>query len=343
MKTKRQLWRLSMFIPFALILFVFNSCSDEDSDSDLVGNWVDRYDFEGVARSYGISFTIGDKAYVISGYDGDERVRLQDCWEFDPIKNQWLKRASLPGIGRTSAIGFSVNGKGYIGTGYDGTNKLKDFWEYDPVSNVWTQKNNFPGTARYGAVAFSVNDKGYILGGFDGNYLKDLWEYDSNTDTWTQKTSLPGNKRFNASAFVIDDIAYVVGGNNNGTYVADFWAYNASTDTWEKKRDIENSNDEETYDDEYTSIRRQNATTFVIDGLGYLATGDMSSLLSAVWEYNPLTDLWTQKTNFEGSTRNNAVGITVQNRGFVLTGKSSNLYLDDVWEFKPLDEYNEYD
>jgi N-acetylneuraminic acid mutarotase len=188
-----------------------------------------------------------------------------------------------------------------------------------------------------------VGSKGYVLGGFDGNYLKDLWEYNPSSDTWAQRASLPGNKRFNASVFVINSIVYVVGGNNNGTYVKDFWAYDSSTDTWTKKRDISNTNDDEDYDDDYTSIVRQNAAAFVINNLGYLATGDVSSLLSTVWEYDPATDLWTEKTNFEGTARTNAVGITVQNRGFILTGKTSSLYLDDVWEFLPFAEYDEND
>ena len=143
-------------------------------------------------------------------------------------------------------------------------------------------------------------------------------------------------------AFVIDDIAYVVGGNNNGTYVEDFWAYDNATDTWTEKRDIADNSDD-SYDDEYQSIIRQNGACFVINGYGYVSTGDNGSILSNTWEYNPTTDLWTKKTAFEGTGRTNAIGITINNRGFVLTGKTSSLYLDDVWEFHPFEEYEEND
>ncbi len=339
---REKMLRTITAFPFILMLLLLSSCSSDDSSEDLVGNWVNRFSFEGKARSYAISFTINDKAYIISGYDGDERVRLQDTWEFDPTNNSWLKKANFPGVGRTSAIGFSVNGKGYIGCGYDGDNKLKDFWEYDPTTDSWSKKSEFSGSARYGSVAFSVGGKGYVMGGYDGNYLKDLWEYDPTSNAWTPKTSLPGNKRFNAMSFVIDNIAYVVGGNNNGTYIDDFWAYDASSDTWAKKRDIADNSDE-SYDDDYGTIDRQNAVTFVINGLGYLATGDNGGLTSSVWEYDPTTDLWQDKTPFEGAARNCAVGITVQNRGFVLLGKSSSLYFDDIWEFQPFAEYDEND
>jgi N-acetylneuraminic acid mutarotase len=152
MDNSKRTWKLTVVFPLLFVLLMAPSCGDDNDDEDLVGNWVSRYDFEGVARSHGITFTIGDKAYVVSGYDGDSRVRLQDCWEFDPVKNQWIKKASFPGVGRTSAVGFAVNGRGYVATGYDGTNKLKDLWEYDPESDQWAQKNSFeerPGMAQW--------------------------------------------------------------------------------------------------------------------------------------------------------------------------------------------------
>ena len=201
---------------------------------------------------------------------------------------------------------------------------------------------DFPGSARYGSVAFSANEKGYILGGYDGNYLKDLWEYDPSANSWSQKSSLPGSKRMNAAAFVIDNIAYVCTGVENATYPADFWAYDASADTWTKKRDIANNSDE-SYDDDYTSIVRENAVAFVINGLGYVATGDNSSVNATVWEYDPATDLWKRKTDFEGAARLNAVGFTVSNRGFVVTGKTGSTYLDDIWELEPYSTYNKND
>ena len=143
-------------------------------------------------------------------------------------------------------------------------------------------------------------------------------------------------------SFVIKDIAYVIGGNNNGAFVTDFWAYDASSDTWTKKRDIANTSTD-SYDDAYLSIARENAAAFVINERGYIATGDINSLLSNTWEYDPSTDLWIQKTAFEGTVRNCANGITVQNRGFVLLGKSTNLSFDDVWEFDPFADYNKND
>ncbi|MGE0076805.1 MAG: Kelch repeat-containing protein [Bacteroidales bacterium] len=338
----RKLSYLRILSVIFLMMFAVSSCNDDDAE-DLVGNWVDRYEFEGVARSHAVSFTIGDKAYVVSGYDGVEREYLQDCWEFNPESNQWTRMDSFPGIGRTGSCAFVVNGKGYVVGGYDGENedKLKDVWEFNPSAakgSQWSAKNDFVGTARYGAVAFTVNGSGYICSGYDGSHLKELWQYDPTGDSWNQKASIPGSKRYNASVFVINDIAYVFGGNSNGQYVDDFWAYDYSTDTWTAKRDIADNDDDNSYDDDYDSIVRECGATFVINGYGYVATGYSNGVINTTWEYDPSTDLWTEKTGLEGTARTNAIGITVNNRGFILTGRASSSYFDDVWEFHPFED-----
>ncbi len=122
--------------------------------------------------------------------------------------------------------------------------------------------------------------------------------------------------------------------------------FDPDTQTWEQKAQIGDKTDSD-FDDDYTTIVRLNTVSFVINGLGYLVTGETGGLNSYSWEYNPVTDRWTERTSFEGSARRGAVGFSIDNRGFVLTGvgstTSTSLYFDDMWEFKPRDEYNEYD
>lgn len=317
-----------------VILFSETSCSksSDDTTTDVYGDWSRASDFEGVARTEAISFTIGDTAYIGSGYDRNNR--LSDCWGFDPATGTWTQKADMPGVARSSASAFSVNGKGYVGTGYDGINKLKDFYEYDPATNSWTQKAAFGGSSRYDATAFSINGKGYISCGFDGNHLKDLWEYDPTTDQWLQKSSLGGTKRSGASSFVLGNNAYVVGGINNGSYPDDFWMYDPTTNTWEQKRQVSAISTED-YDDLYTDIARSNAATFVMNNKAFLIGGDKSGILATAWAYDPATDLWIQKTALEASARSGAVGFTVGGIGYIGTGSSTSYRFDDLWKFSP--------
>ena len=108
-----------------MAVIIWGCESDDDSDSDYVGNWIELSDFEGLPRTDAVAFTIGNKAYLGTGYDGTDR--LKDFWEYDPLVNQWTKKTDFPGAARNGAVGFGTNSKGYIGTGFDGVDKLNDF------------------------------------------------------------------------------------------------------------------------------------------------------------------------------------------------------------------------
>jgi N-acetylneuraminic acid mutarotase len=319
-------------LAFSIILvpFLVVSCSEDDTTEDLVGNWLEKSSFDGPARSSAASFVIGNYAYVATGYTGD--VYLNDLWVYNSDGDYWEQKADFIGVKRSAASAFEINGKGYVGLGYDGTNRLKDFYEYDPSTNVWKQKSDFGGSARYGAVGFQVSNKAYFGTGYDGNYLKDFYQYDPSTDVWTLSAGFGGNKRRNATVFVIGDKAYFGTGISNNIFQTDFWEFDATTEIWTKKRDI-SKGDADEYNEDY-ALLRSNASSFVLNNLGYLVCGDNST---STWQYNPVTDLWTEKTMLEASGRIDAIGFTANNRGFIMLGRSGTSYFDDLLEFKPND------
>ena len=344
----RKSWAYLLGSTLILLSIIFSQgCSKSTgSSTTLVGNWSRSSDFDGNARSEAVSFTIGDYAYICAGTT--DITRYKDLWEYSIARQYWSQKADLPGAARNSAVGFSIGTKGYVGTGYDGTNSLNDLWQYDPTSNTWTQKANFAGSARYDAVGFSLNGKGYISCGFDGNYLKDLWQYDPTSNTWTQKASIGGTKRSQAMVFVLNNKAYVVSGNNNGSALNDLWMYDDGANSWTEKRQISNVSTD-SYDDNYTSIVRYNGVAFTMDSLAYVTGGESPSLTSTAWEYNPSTDLWTQKTAFEGTPRTGAVAFTLKDpttnkdRGFIITGRNGSLSFDNCYEWHPFDAVNAND
>lgn len=320
---------LIMLLPFVVI-----SCGDEDED--LIGKWYRVSDFDGVARSDASSFTIGNKGYLTSGYDGTNR--LADLWEYDMDQDFWTQKATFPGTPRNSGVALTIDNKGYFGTGYNGENYFNDFWEYDPSSNTWTQKADFPASARYGAVAFGLPGYGYLGCGYDGNYLKDFYKFSPSSNTWEQIVSIGGSKRSGATSFVINNIAYICCGQNNGEYIDDFWKYDQSTGKWTQLRDISDDSDE-SYDDDY-NIVRTSGVAFVIDGAAYITCGESGSVRSDTWKYYPETDLWENVAKFKGTARTATVSFSNGSRGFVVTGKSSTYRFDDIWELHPY-EYDE--
>jgi N-acetylneuraminic acid mutarotase len=323
-----------------LLMASLAACSKSSTSTTYLGNWVKkRPQYRGVARSNAASFVIGNKAYVGTGYDGNDR--LKDFWAYDVDQNMWTNVAPFDGPARSGAVGMAIGTKGYIGTGYDGVNKLNDFYEYNPDANAWTRKADFGGTPRYGAVAFGLKDFGYIATGYDGNWQVDNWEYNPATNSWTQAQAMISGKRQDASAFVIGNKAYVCMGTANSTFITDFYVFDGDTKSWATLNSIDNVSDS-SFDDSY-NFKGSGAASFAIGGKGYIVSGTKGSLSSAVWEYNPQDDRWTQKTDFEGAARTGATGFNVKDRGFVVLGVSNNQPFDDMLEFYPNAEYNKND
>ncbi|MEJ0030680.1 MAG: hypothetical protein WDO15_10075 [Bacteroidota bacterium] len=81
------------------------------------GNWVRTTPFKGSRRSGGIVFTIGNKAYIGLGFNGDDY--FADIFEYDLDLGFWKTMTPFPGVPRERAVAFAIDGKAYIGLGYN--------------------------------------------------------------------------------------------------------------------------------------------------------------------------------------------------------------------------------
>jgi N-acetylneuraminic acid mutarotase len=348
MKIFKNLLSLAILSIFLCPLFI--SCEPVPSD-DTIGNWVGSWaDFRGIKRCEAVAFSIGNTGYVGTGYSFSsnytEKV-LGDFYSYDPTLDTWTQIAGLPDSARRySSVAFTIGKKAYVGLGWDGENYKGDFYVYDSENNSWsllspviTEGHEGP-SARKGAVAFTIDNLGYVGTGYDGNDLQDVWSYNPVTNTWTE-IPIFHSKVTDAVAFVIDGKGYVTTGYHN-TYNADLYAYDPKLGKWEEKHAIENK-DDVTYDDNY-AIKRRQAVAFTSSGKGYVTSGYYSGLKQDIWEYNPKTDRWIEKTSFEGSAREDAVSFTLENgRTFITTGQSGSECFDDFWEFEPMDDYDSND
>jgi N-acetylneuraminic acid mutarotase len=142
--------------------------------------WAKKADFPGNARSAAAGFSIGNKGYIGTGWNGT--YSSAEFWEWDQATNVWVRKADFAGGPRSSAFGFSIGSKGYIGTGGNGTSFTKDIWEWNQAADTWTRVADYAGGPRGGAFAVSVGNRAYIGTGSDNEtaYLRDFWEYDPN-------------------------------------------------------------------------------------------------------------------------------------------------------------------
>jgi len=289
--------------------------------------WTPKANFAS-ARQSAVSFSIGNKGYLGTGFDANLGELTTDFWEYDPSSDAWTQKANFGGLGRNHAIGFNIGNKGYIGTGSDLNVVAKnDFWEYDPSSNTWTQKANVGGTERYTAIGFSIGDKGYVGTGLNppAEYKNDFWEYNPSSDTWTQKANFGGGIRNQAKGFSIGNKGYAGIGMNTEGEINDFWEYDPSSDTWSKKAN-------------FGGPIRELSFAISIGNKGYIGAGiDPNTRIfkNDFWEYDPSSDTWKQKTDFGGSPRVNATGFSINNKGYVGTGRDPSAATNDFWEYDP--------
>jgi N-acetylneuraminic acid mutarotase len=175
-------------------LVYYNDFWEYDQDTD---TWTRKADFEGMARSGAVGFSIGNKGYIGMGSNQDfqNNTLLKDLWEWDQETNVWTQKADFAGIARQGAVGFSLEKSGYIGTGWNNDN-LTDFWEWNQVTDTWTQKVNFGGIGRPSGVGLSIGIKGYVVTGYEGYtnvFHQDFWEFEPSAITGLEEMSSENN------------------------------------------------------------------------------------------------------------------------------------------------------
>jgi N-acetylneuraminic acid mutarotase len=86
---------------------------------------------------------------------------------------------------------------------------------------------------------------------------------------------------------------------------------------------------------------RCEAVSFSIANKGYMAGGFSmaSGSLSDLWEYDMLTDTWTQLATIPDTNGwDGAVGFAINGKGYITTGirNSAPYYRNDLWEYDPV-------
>lgn len=81
---------------------------------------------------------------------------------------------------------------------------------------------------------------------------------------------------------------------------------------------------------------RSFAVGFSIGNKGYVGTGrGVSVYLKDFWEYDPATNVWTQKADIGGVARIGGTGFSIAGKGYLGLGFDGINHLIDFWEFNP--------
>ncbi|WP_051359760.1 kelch repeat-containing protein [Adhaeribacter aquaticus] len=199
--------------------------------------WIQKNDFPGLKRLGGVSFTIGNKIYITTGFTYWPLGFKNDFWEYNTETGTWTKKADFPGSGRIHAAAFVLDNKGYIavGRGEYFDPEVKDMWEYDPATDKWTQKKDIPFNTLESAISFKLGDKAYVGGGYyfaGTESIKEsyaFWQYEPNKDLWTALPDFNKEKKKFSLAFVLNNTPYLMEENGN------CWQYNVTANQWLEK------------------------------------------------------------------------------------------------------------
>lgn len=123
--------------------------------------------------------------------------------------------------------------------------------------------------------------------------------------------------------FVIDEKAYV----NGGLASNDFYAYDEANNQWTKLADVPSSGD-----------LRAWAFAFAVNGKGYVGGGSYktaSDLEKTFWEYDPVSNKWTQKADIPTGPRDGGFAFSIGNKGYIGAGFDGQYLHNDMHEYDP--------
>lgn len=339
MKT-RQVSNSKILTTALVFSFLFISCLKEDSLSPSGGtppnfnqiptgpggisaaySWSEIASFPGKARSEVVSFVLNGEGYV--GLGEDYPNFFEDFYKYNPSTNIWTQLANFPDSGRRGAISFVINNTAYVGLGYgpdsigSGFGEKNDFYKYDIVNDGWIRLNDFTAFGVENTVAFTVGNSGYIV-----SDRGEVFQYDPDGDMWTAKKELFDfdiESRESAVAFRLGSKVYYGTGYDDGardpilrSRLRDFYEYTPNTDSWVEI-------------DSLPGATRTNAVSFVMNGLGFIGTGnDFFNSHSDFYYYSAQAVQWVRVKDYPAGAGGGLTSFVINNVAYVGLGSLSN-------------------
>jgi N-acetylneuraminic acid mutarotase len=140
--------------------------------------------------------------------------------------------------------------------------------------------------------------------------------------TWQHITDFPSVERDDGVSFVINNKAYCGTGLKTGwSATGDFYSFDMQSELWEPAASLP------------AGTERQYASAFAYNNYGYIVGGVASNTLSDVWQYNPSSNNWVQKTSKPGIGVYGSVSFVIDGNAYLIGGNSVNGYSNEVWMY----------
>jgi N-acetylneuraminic acid mutarotase len=177
------------------------------------------------------SAVVGDRIYVIGGFNGVSNVPTDEVHIYDLTSGAWTRAAPLPAP-RGGHAAVVLDGRIHVFGGGNSRSTIADHSMYDPATNTWTELAPLP-FARGSPAGVVFNGRIYSIGGRSGaSDFGDVDVYDQHTNTWTRDGMI--EPIGTAGAVLYNGRIYLFGGESQarGESVRTVLRYDGTSSTW---------------------------------------------------------------------------------------------------------------
>ncbi len=148
-------------------------------------------------------------------------------------------------------------------------------------------------------------------------------------NTWSQKDSVNGAPRSVSSSVILNGEAYIIAGLDENGFRRKMYSYLFSQDDWDQEESLGGING--------SGLNRGSAAAFSIGFSAFVVGGqaETSGFLYDTWEYDLVSQTWSQVADFAGGPRRQAVGFAIGDLGYVGTGYSAAGFKKDMYSYDP--------
>ncbi|HTF55770.1 MAG TPA: kelch repeat-containing protein [Planctomycetota bacterium] len=325
----------SRFQALVAVLALFVGSGIASAQVSPTGTWANETG--GQQFQYGTAASDGTYLYVFGGYQYGVSYNYpqyyQACARYDPVNNYWSTMAFLP-VPQYYCAGSYSNGRVFCFGGYNPTtgqyfNRID---AYSVAANTWTTLSATLTTTRYllaaAATSTDLGERIYITGGYYNGYTNQNDEFNPSTDTVTARATMPyGLYQHTMAGVPALGKVYALCGYNSQNSQLSAVCYEftppttaSGTGSWATKAPMVNSGG--------TQQARYSPVAMSLGNRVYVIGGNSTN---QNYEYNPLTDTWTQRASCTYN-RYYFGGAAIANKGYIYGGPSASTQCE---EFTP--------
>jgi N-acetylneuraminic acid mutarotase len=148
-------------------------------------------------------------------------------------------------------------------------------------------------------------------------------------NTWSPKDSVNGAPRAVSSSFVLNNEAYIVAGLDEDGFRRKMYSYNFLQDDWDLEKSLGGING--------AGLNRGSACAFSVGFKAYVCLGQgvTNVFFKDNWEYDLVNETWSQKSDFIGEARRQAVAFVIDDIAYLGTGIAASGLKKDMYSYDP--------